>query len=537
MNDKAALIHNPVLPGFHPDPSIIRVGEDYYMATSTFEWFPGVKLHHSRDLAHWRCIGYALTRKSQLDMLGNSVSGGIWAPCLSHCDGRFYLAFTDVKNHLGGPDKSVHTFKDTHNYLVTAPSITGPWSEPTYLNSSGFDPSLFHDDDGRKWLVNMVWDHRPGRNKFGGILLQQFDEEQGRLVGPIEKIFSGTDLGCTEGPHLFKRNGYYYLITAEGGTGLDHAATLARSEQLTGPYEVSPIHPLLTSKGSDDNTLQKAGHASLVQSQFDTWYLAHLCGRPLGPNRRCILGRESALQRVVWNEQDWLELEHGGNHPRLTVVGLPATPQAVETTAEIEHFDGPELPSELNSLRVPIDDSWASLTDYPGHLRLYGRESLLSKHRQSLIARRFDALEFEASCSVEFEPDSFLQMAGLICFYDNENFVYLQLTHDEEQGKVLVLSHNDNGQYDEQLIAPASALGSDPVELRVRFKTTELSFAYRVDQQDWRSAGRPYDATKLSDEYCREGWFTGAFVGICAQDLSGRRRPADFDWFAYRRQP
>ncbi|REJ13534.1 MAG: glycoside hydrolase 43 family protein, partial [Paenibacillaceae bacterium] len=171
-------IHNPVLRGFNPDPSILRVGDDYYIATSTFEWFPGVQIHHSRDLRHWRLAARPLERRSQLDMLGNPDSGGIWAPCLSYADGLFHLVFTDVKSHVG-------PFKDTHNYLVTAPSIEGPWSEPIYLNSSGFDPSLFHDDDGRKWLVNMIWDYRKGKNKFAGIALQEYSPEQKRLVGPI----------------------------------------------------------------------------------------------------------------------------------------------------------------------------------------------------------------------------------------------------------------------------------------------------------------------------------------------------------------
>ena len=147
------MIRNPILPGFNPDPSICRVGDDYYIATSTFEWYPGVQIHHSRDLVNWRLVTRPLDRAAQLDMRGNPDSGGVWAPCLSHADGRFWLVYTDVKRLDGN-------FKDAHNYIVTAPAIEGPWSDPTYVNSSGFDPSLFHDDDGRKWFVNMVWDHR-----------------------------------------------------------------------------------------------------------------------------------------------------------------------------------------------------------------------------------------------------------------------------------------------------------------------------------------------------------------------------------------
>ena len=155
MSNAPQTIANPILPGFNPDPSICRVGDDYYIVTSTFEWYPGVQVHHSRDLRHWRLVNRPLNRPEQLDMRGNEDSCGIWAPCLTHADGRFWLVYTDVKRKDG-------SFKDAHNYIVTAPEIAGPWSDPVYTNSSGFDPSLFHDDDGRKWHLNMIWDHRVG---------------------------------------------------------------------------------------------------------------------------------------------------------------------------------------------------------------------------------------------------------------------------------------------------------------------------------------------------------------------------------------
>ncbi|MEP3665437.1 MAG: glycoside hydrolase family 43 protein, partial [Roseibium sp.] len=233
MSNAPQAIQNPVLSGFNPDPSICRAGDDYYIATSTFEWYPGVQIHHSRDLVHWRLVTRPLSRESQLDMRGNPDSCGIWAPCLTHADGQFWLVYTDVKRNAG-------SFKDAHNYIVTAPDIAGPWSDPVYANSSGFDPSLFHDDDGRKWFVNMIWDHRKEPTPFAGILLQEFDPQAGKLVGPIKNIFKGTDRGLVEGPHLYKRDGWYYLLTAEGGTGYRHAVTLARSKRLTGPYEVHP---------------------------------------------------------------------------------------------------------------------------------------------------------------------------------------------------------------------------------------------------------------------------------------------------------
>ena len=182
-------IRNPILRGFNPDPSICRVGEDYYIAVSTF--------------------ARPLNRPSMLDMRGEPDSCGIWAPCLSHADGLFWLCYTDVRRFDGN-------FKDTHNYLTTCATIDGQWTEPTYLNSSGFDPSLFHDDDGRKWYTNMVWDHRPDRTFFHGIVLQEFSAEKRELLGEPKHIFPGTELDFTEGPHLYKYDGYYYLMTAEG---------------------------------------------------------------------------------------------------------------------------------------------------------------------------------------------------------------------------------------------------------------------------------------------------------------------------------
>ena len=172
---ESRILRNPILPGFNPDPSIVRVGEDYYVATSTFEWFPGVQIHHSRDLQHWRLVTRPLTRPSQLNMLGDADSCGIWAPCLTHEDGRFYLIYTDVKRYGRAVRDGSASLRDTHNYLVTAPRIDGPWSDPVYLNSSGFDPSLFHDDDGKKYLLNQLWDHRPAeqpvrRHRAPGVL-------------------------------------------------------------------------------------------------------------------------------------------------------------------------------------------------------------------------------------------------------------------------------------------------------------------------------------------------------------------------------
>ncbi|PTT88931.1 glycoside hydrolase 43 family protein, partial [Pelomonas sp. HMWF004] len=374
------MITNPILPGFHADPSICRVpgdgGDDYYIATSTFEWWPGVRIHHSRDLVHWRHHSYAVTRPSQLDLTGHPDSAGVWAPCLSYAQGQFWLIYTDVRSTIGA-------FKDTHNYLVTAPSIDGPWSEPIYLNSSGFDPSLFHDDDGRSWVLNQQWTHVPGKNHFNGILLQEYDREARRVVGPVKNIYTGTALGVVEGPHLYRRNGWYYLLTAEGGTFYEHAVTLARSRHIDGPYETLPGNPLMTAWHKKTDGLQRSGHASWVETAGGEWFMAHLCGRPLewsGPHAarnnpaggydglHCPLGRETALQRLHWRDDDWPEVV-GGPQPSVQVAAPDLPPHPFPAEPARDDFDGPTLNPHLNSLRKPVDDSWASLTARPGHLR------------------------------------------------------------------------------------------------------------------------------------------------------------------------
>ena len=529
----ARTIQNPILPGFNPDPSILRVGDDYYIATSTFEWAPGVQIHHSKDLVHWRLLTHALTEKSQLDMIGNPDSGGIWAPCLSWCDGVFYLVFTDVKALVGA-------YKDTPNYVVTASDIMGPWSAPVYLNSSGFDPSLFHDEDGKKWLINMVWDHRAGRNPFAGIVMQQYSATEKQLFGPIQSIFAGSALGLTEGPHLYKRAGYYYLITAEGGTGFEHAVTVARSRNLAGPYEVDPDNPMLTSRDKPGVLLQRAGHASLVHTQQGIPYLVHLCSRPVMPEVRSILGRETAIQQCEWTEEGWLRLAEGGNTPYV-VVPAPDLPPCPWPEAPVrEDFEGGALSLHYSTLRDYRDAAWFDLTARQGYLRLIGRESLVSLHQQSLVARRLHDFNVKFETALEFEPHTFQQMAGLVCYYNTLNHYYLRVSHDAMLGKCLGIVAVSNGKQTEPIV-DISIEGWKVVHLRVEYATRTLQFAYSAEGVVWQNIGPLLDATILSDEQATQfvdgvftSWgFTGAFVGIAAQDLTGQRRHADFRYVEY----
>jgi xylan 1,4-beta-xylosidase len=521
------IIRNPVLKGFNPDPSILRVGDDYFLATSTFEWFPGVQIHHSRDLVNWRLLGRPLDRRSQLDLVGNPDSGGVWAPCLSHADGLFWLIYSDVKYWKRQP------YKITYNYLITAPSIEGPWSEPVFLNGSGFDPSLYHDDDGRKWYLNMEWDHRKQNNRFSGILLQEFCAETRTLVGPVKKIFTGTERGLVEGPHLYKRNGWYYLLTAEGGTEYAHAATLARSRNIDGPYELHPQKHLVSSYGHLEAELQKAGHGSLVETQMGEWYLAHLCGRPID-GKHCTLGRETAIQKCVWGTDDWPYLEQGGSVPSLHTKGPAGLPEAPFAEAGWNgRFDSPQLDLHFQSLRQPVTEDWLSLTERPGFLRLKGMEPTVSCFRQSLIARRVQSFDISAETSVEFEPETFQQMAGLIAYYDTENHYYLRLSHDETLGRTLNIIATDAARSGEVLRADVPVPATGAIGMRLLLKGAALQFEFRIPGGEWTGIGPALNGAILSDDYNHLG-FTGAFVGICCQDISGRKRPADFSCFVYR---
>jgi xylan 1,4-beta-xylosidase len=553
------IIRNPILTGFNPDPSIVRVGDDYYIATSTFEWFPGVQIHHSRDLVHWQLLTRPLRRASQLNLLGVPDSCGIWAPCLTHADGLFWLIYTDVKRYgrttVGGASGA--SLRDFHNYLVTSPRIDGDWSEPVYLNSSGFDPSLFHDDDGRKYLVNMLWDHRPGNNRFAGIVLQEYSVKERKLIGDRKFIFKGTPLGFTEAPHLYKRNGWYYLLTAEGGTGWGHAVTMARSRKVIGPYELHPDTYILSARHRPDVELQRAGHADLVETQNGETYMVYLCGRPLRNRGRCTLGRETAIQKMIWGADDWLRTLDGQGLPTIETPAPGSTPPAQSRDlVSMEggatpagrrdflryDFDEPQLPIDFQWLRTPWPEEIFSLTSRPGYLRLFGCETIGSLFRQSLVARRQRSHCFSAATVVEFESQHFQQMAGLVCYYNSAKFHYVYISHDEAVGKYLrAMSCLPDSPQTDAFTSPIAIEPGKPIHLRVEADYERLHFAYRVEgvDNDWRWLPQQFDASILSDEATAPGLanFTGAFVGMACQDLAGTGKPADFDFFEYGDRP
>lgn len=541
-------IQNPILKGFHPDPSIIRVEDDYYLATSTFEWWPGGRLHHSKDLIHWELIPYPLNRMSQLDLRGVGASQGIWAPDLSYDNGIFYLVFTVVNSFYCN-------MYDTNNYLVTAQSIYGPWSDPILLSNFGFDPSLFHDDDGKKYMVSMVTDHRVPKKYAGRLILQEYDGKTHRMKGSARDIYQG-DRIFLEGPHIFKRNGWYYLFSADTGTGEGHGQTIQRARNIWGPYEMfqadfmertseNEAYSILSSRHHEDILLQKAGHCDLVETAGGEWYAVHLCGRPsryrnpadavrFPGERRYMLGRETAIQKMTWREDGWLVMESGGSTPQTEVDG-PETGKengsyVYKTIPDRDEFCEDQLSFDYQSLRIPMDEIYISLKARPGYLRMYGRSGLSSKFSQTLIARRMTEYNMEISTAVEFEPENFKQMAGLIILYDTDNYLYLHISKDEDAGKCVTLLKAENKKY-EYLADYIPVESSEMITLRAEMREGEIQFFWKAEGGEERKIGKEINGSFLSDEACEEGWFTGTMCGICCQDLTGGGLYADFDYF------
>ena len=398
------MIGNPILPGFNPDPSICRVGDDYFVATSTFEWFPGVQIHHSRDLVNWRLVRRPLDRAAQLDLRGDPDSGGVWAPCLSYADGRFWLVYTDVKRFDGA-------FKDAHNYIVTAPAIEGPWSDPIYVNSSGFDPSLFHDDDGRKWFLNMLWDHRdgPGGNAKASRLRRHLAAGMGCR---LRQAFREGEDDLHRQPAWPRRRPASAqarrLVLSHDRRGrhrLRPRGDDGPSRRIDGPFELHPNVHLITSKDAPGAALQRAGHGQIVETPDGQVYHTHLCSRPLvgsapfaarardrDPEMR-LARRRLALSRTG---------RSGSRASRFQRRSRPPSARGADRRRRFRHAG---LPTDFQWLRTPYPERIFSLAARPGWLRLIARESIGSWFEQALVARRQEHFAYRAETELEFAPE------------------------------------------------------------------------------------------------------------------------------------
>ncbi|MBE0091699.1 glycoside hydrolase family 43 protein [Raoultella planticola] len=548
------MIKNPVLGGFNPDPAICRRGADYYIAVSSFEWFPGIPVYHSTDLENWTLRTHVLNDPQTLDLRKLRSAKGIWAPCLTWCeaDQLFYVVY-GIMNAMNG------RYFDVDNYLVTAAEISGPWSEPVYIHSVGYDASVFHDDDGRKWIVAVDWETRDDYS--GAISIVEYDPLAKAPVGYPQRIWQGV-YGMAEGAHITRRNGYYYIMCAEGGTGYGHCVTLGRARHILGPYEKDPQSPLLTSARAEDlqkpvhiektsasafdkdylrrecfnpaSALQKSGHASYVEDDHGNVIVAHLCARPLLPELACTLGRETALQKMRWTPEGWLRLSAGGNLAQEYVEIGPST--AVDEQAErVERvdFSAQGLSPEWYAPRIPAAD-FTRYAPEEGYLSLRGQESLCSENRVSLLARKLTSVYATLTACMDFQPEVFQHSAGLVLYYDNMNYLFLQKTFDDRQRcSRFYIIHVDNGLKREDHLATVSSVDG-PVYLRLAIDGKSTRFFWSPDNQTFHAIGQTYSTALFSDEYSRYGEFTGAFVGIGCVDSAYHRRQASFYSLEYR---
>ena len=509
---------NPILPGCYPDPSICRVGEDYYLVTSTFEYFPGLPVFHSRDLIHWHQIGHVLDRTSQLQLDAVRPSGGLYAPTIRYWQGKFYVINTlvDGKNHSG-------------NFIVTAIDPAGPWSEPYWLESApGFDPSLFFDEDGRAWYTG---NRLASKSQYEGhteIWMQEVDMKMMCLKGKSIVLWDGAVKGAVwaEAPHLYKINNLYYLLIAEGGTAHHHAVTVARSDRVNGPYEANRGNPILTHRHLGLNyPIVGTGHADLVETQTGEWWMVLLAMRPYG-GYFYNLGRETFLVPVSW-EEGWPVISPGTGKVEFSYPSpnLPEQPWPTETACD--HFDKLTLAFQWNVLRTPYEEFW-NLSERPSFLRLKVRPQRLSeKLTPSFVGRRQQHIHFEVKAALQFAPQTKNECAGL-ALLQNPDFHFLFIVTKGTEPVIRLIKRSAG---EEELLAE-KAISPGLVYLRVDGEKQAYSFFAGSEQDKWQPIAEEIDGRILSTPIA--GGFVGTYIGMYT---SSNGQPstnyADFDWFEY----
>ncbi len=518
--NKTVKIQNPILSGFNPDPCIVRVNNDYYIVTSSFEWFPGIPIYHSTDLVEWNQIGHVLDRKSQLDMTGVNDADGVYAPSITYHKGIYYVIFTNVQDGIDWSQKGYP------NYIVTATNPAGPWSEPIYVNSLGFDPFLFIDEDGSAYVLIRIMDHQEGKELSPGIGMHAYNLDTMKPIGEPQFIYSGWARKSAEGPKMLKKDGFYYLFTAEGGTGYKHYEAVARSKNIWGPYERAP-HIFYSSANAPDVPVQKSGHGTLFTSSDGEWYTTHLGSRPLNIKGNCSLGRETFIQKVKWNKNGWPELADGSTIPKMEVT-IPIT---IKNKAYKQEFDDTFTESKLSSrwqtLREPVSDNWLTINPQEGVLSMRGRHALGSRFRESLIAQRVTSYQQEFETCVEFNPTNYRHAAGLTCYYNTRHFFSLALTHDNE-GKVLKLIEADK-KYNELLKIKLPDNQVNKVYMKMCINGYDLQYSYSFDGIRWNQIDTLLNFGKISDDYANG--YTGAMAGLFVSDLMYEDKWANFLYF------
>ncbi len=503
---------NPVLPGFHPDPSVCRVGEDYYLVTSTFEWFPGIPVYHSRDLVNWRPIGHVLNRESQIDLEGAPTSRGIWAAVIRYQAGKFYVISTNM-NKAGTLRK----------FIWTATDPAGPWSEPIPVDQMGVDPSLYWASNGKVYVTG---NGRPP-GKTLGIYQAEIDPDTGTLLSENRRICEGSGDAHVEAPHLFERGGWWYLSMAEGGCQMRHIQTFFRSRDPYGPWEPCPRNPVLTHRRYGASSIHGLGHADFIEDQHGRWWCFFLAYR-LTQVFFNHLGRETFLAPMTWDADGWPVIGNNGTiEPEMEMDTLPIHTWPKPPVRD--DFDGPTLDVRWIMLRVPVGDRF-DLAARPGWLTIRGnRWSLDDEHNPAILARRQEDWDCTVSIAIEAEPLQAGHEAGLTVFLCHDHHYELAIVRDQCRRRRLLLRRRIA---DLQAVVASTDLPDGLLVLGVEAD----KFLYRFWWQGADGVRHPLGTGStqgLSAEAAKLN-FTGVVVGPYAV---GEGMVAAIDWFEYRGTP
>ncbi len=496
-NNNSGAYTNPVISGFHPDPSICRVGDDYYLVNSSFEYFPGVPVYNSKDLVHWRQIGYCLSRESQVNLKNCTPSGGIYAPVIRYHDGVFYMITTNVTN--GG------------HFYVTATNPEGPWSEPIYVDGKFFDPDIFWDNDGKAYFMHM--------QMTDGIQLQEIDIKTGKLLGEAYTIWKGFDDTRPEGPHIYKIKGYYYLLVAEGGTWTGHMVVMARSKSITGPYAGCSRNPIITHRDDLTLSISSTGHADLIEDQKGNWWMVLLGVRQEDDFHT--LGRETFLTPVVWNKDGFPEVPGG----RLKLeTKAPMLPQIIlQPEQKIYSFKENKLPLCWNFNRNPNISDY-SLNERPGFLRINTSPASLSETDKSpaFVGRRQEAYNGKFTVKLDFNTVSENEEAGVTVFMDENHHYDFAVTNRD--GKRVVIMRET---VSKARINNITSIKDGPVILSITFEPHSYSFG--IVNEKITTNLCTLAAKNVSSEVA--GGFTGVYLGMYASGNGKKgKAKAYFNW-------
>lgn len=547
------VIQNPVIPGMAPDPSIIRVENNYYIATSTFHWAPGIQIFESKNLANWRLVGQVL-KGSAINLQGTNTPAGVWAPHLSYDPKtrRYWLAYSHMLNMAGREFNA-------DSYAMWAEDIQGPWSEPIYMTSIGFDPAIFHDDDNKHYLSILEWESREGYQAPGHIVVAEIDLETGNLMSDWYRVTQGfTTRGAAEAPQLYKHDGYYYLMIAAGGTGYGHGVEIGRSQEIFGPYEPHPSgEPIITSApqhlfslGDPDagqfqmynpnSIMQKSGHGSLVETQTGEWYVAHLMSRPLPNTTLNPLGRETSLQKMHWTPDGWLEMADGSNLAKMSVPGMQITGRDSDSHVSEDIEDTFENMVYDNHFMTPYrqqDRSWVNTVESPNHLRIYGSESFVSQNKPSIMATRATSFSYIFETVLDFHPNHYSESAGSGLYYDSNNWLYARLYWSESLNSitlgVLQAKLGERIEYVHHKIS----IRDGHISLKFVYDYGLATVFYKIKESEpWQTLVDKMDVSYLSDEGVNGepgeiGGFTGLFNFIGAIDAHQHDSFADFSYY------